>query len=210
VEDSSGSCFTIVEHAHPESCGPMQELLRRHGALKPAWAMSVEELKEDLRRRGADLDDDNSFLHDFLGHEDEELYDLFIEKYGERIPRIAPTDIWGGNLPPAYLLRKLLDKGLDPSRPNWIGRTFLHLAAEKGSVEVAELLLAEGADLEAIELEHGGTPLAAAARKGESGMVEFLLSKGADPGKPAGAPWATARAWAARGDDEAVRKLLEG
>ena len=208
--DSSGSCFTIVEHVHPRACGPMQELLRRHGAVKPAWDMSAAELKEELRRRGADLDDDNGFLHDFLGHDDEELYDLFIEKYGERVPRIAPTDIWGGNLPPVHLLRKLLDKGLDPNRPNWIGRTFLHLAAEKGSVEVAGLLLEEGADLEAVELEHGGTPLAAAARKGEAGMVEFLLERGADPAKPEGAPWATARAVAASGDDAAVRKLLEG
>ena len=111
-------------------------------------------------------------------------------------------------MPSPALLSKLLAAGLDPDRPNWIGRTFLHVAAEKGAVEAAAFLLEAGADLEAVELEHGGTPLAAAARAGEAEMVAFLLERGADADAPAGSPWATARARAREGDSPRVRELL--
>ena len=114
----------------------------------------------------------------------------------------------GGELPTLELLAKLLDHGLDPNRPNWIGRTFLHVAAEKGSIEVAEALLEAGADFEVLELEHGGTPLATAAREGQVEMVGFLLKKGADPATPPESPWATANAWAKRKQDENILSLL--
>jgi ankyrin repeat protein len=111
--------------------------------------------------------------------------------------------------PSLALLERLLDRGLDVNRPNWIGRTFLHVAAEKGTPQIAAALLEAGADLEAVELEHGGTPLAAAARSGRAEMVGFLLERGADADAPEQSPWATARAWAARSDDAEMRRLLE-
>ena len=44
--------------------------------------------------------------------------------------RYKPIDFdGGGELPSPELLARLLDHGLDVSRPNWIGRTFLHVAA---------------------------------------------------------------------------------
>ena len=42
--DSSGNPITIVEAKHPKDCTAMQELLRRHGAIIPAWALDDQEL----------------------------------------------------------------------------------------------------------------------------------------------------------------------
>ena len=83
--------------------------------------------------------------------------------------------MWGGEFPTLELLAKLLDLGLDPNRPNWIGRTFLHVAAEKGSIEVAEALLEAGADLGA----GAGAWRHPAGRRGSR-------RSGADGGIPAG------------------------
>ena len=137
-------------------------------------------------------------LNGVFNSENPQLHSLFFERHSGLVPTLVPGNIWGGDLPTSELLDKLLDSGLDPNRPNWIGRTFLHAAAEKGSIPVTEALLEAGADMEAVELEYGGTPLAAAARNGHVDMVDFLLQKGADPDNPRESPWATARTWAER------------
>jgi ankyrin repeat protein len=62
-----------------------------------------------------------------------------------------------------------------------MGKTPLHLAAENDHKDVAEFLLANGADINAKDSNGGFTPLDLAlsgARYKE--MVEFLLAKGAD------------------------------
>jgi ankyrin repeat protein len=56
------------------------------------------------------------------------------------------------------------------------GITPLHYAASK---EIAELLIAKGADLNAKD-NNGWTPLHEAARKGHKEVVELLIAKGAD------------------------------
>ncbi|MCY3665767.1 MAG: ankyrin repeat domain-containing protein [Gemmatimonadetes bacterium] len=64
--------------------------------------------------------------------------------------------------------------------------------------------------MEAVELEYGGTPLAAAARKGQVEMVRFLLEQGADPATPAESPWAQPLYWAEKeGQGEVVALLKE-
>ncbi len=204
--DSSGDCWFIAEWCHPEECGPMQGLLRSRGAT-PTPPDSPEEMKQALLS-GYSAAGDWFFMTSLLNSKDADLHDLFLERWGHAVADLVPGDVWGGEVPSPALLEKLLEAGLDPNRPNWIGRTFLHVAAGKGAVEAAAALLAAGADLEAVELEHGGTPLAAAARAGEAEMVAFLLEKGADADAPAGSPWATARARAREGDSDRVRELL--
>lgn len=56
----------------------------------------------------------------------------------------------------------------------------LHLAAQLGDTESAELLLSRGADLEAVCRSVGSTPLKYAVFFAHIPMVRFLLSKGAD------------------------------
>jgi hypothetical protein len=59
-----------------------------------------------------------------------------------------------------------------------MGMTPLHLAAWRGKKDVAELLLAKGSDVNA--LDHGsGTPLFYAAMEGHTDVAELLLARGA-------------------------------
>ena len=59
------------------------------------------------------------------------------------------------------------------------GNTPLHLAAYKGYMEVAELLIAEGADVNCRN-KHGDTPIHYAAKGGQKNIIEFFLSKEVD------------------------------
>jgi ankyrin repeat protein len=61
-----------------------------------------------------------------------------------------------------------------------LGITTLHIAATKGYVELAEVLLSHGADVNAAGNSRGSTvtPLAVALRAKQDRMVEFLKSRG--------------------------------
>ena len=188
--DSSGTCLTIVEHNHGEQAGPMQALLREHGAVIPSYAMDDAELERVLRE-GEQGVSDPQLLHEVMGRDNPGLIGLFLETVPNAAELLQLTDIWGGNYPSdPDTIRALAGRGLDLDRPNWIGRTFLHGCAEKGDVAAARVFLEAGADIDAVELEHGGTPLAAAARAGQAEMARFLLEQGADPAAPAESPWA--------------------
>jgi len=74
----------------------------------------------------------------------------------------------------------LAKKGLKVNaKESTFGMTALHVAASKGHIEIVELLLANGSDIEAKE-ETGRTPLHAAAFRGHAVVVEALLAKGAN------------------------------
>lgn len=68
----------------------------------------------------------------------------------------------------------------------------------------ARILVQNGADIEAVELEHGGTPLAEAVREDQPDMVRFLLQQGANPDAPEGSAWSTARAIARQKGNEEI------
>jgi len=103
-----------------------------------------------------------------------------------------------------------LDKGVDV---NEVDRSFynltpLHWAISKG---VAELLIAEGADVNAITLE-GSTPLHFAAWNGYKEIAETLIDNGADlnviNNELAGTPFITALDWAIQQGRTATADLL--
>ena len=60
------------------------------------------------------------------------------------------------------------------------GTEALHSAALGGCYEIVELLLREGADVNAIQKVGGGTPLHLAALGGNFKVVELLIARGAD------------------------------
>jgi ankyrin repeat protein len=74
----------------------------------------------------------------------------------------------------------LIAKGAAVNRPGW---TPLHYAAASGADDIARLLLAHGARIDAQSPPASGkyTPLMMAAREGHSDSALFLLAQGADP-----------------------------
>ena len=208
--DSSGSCLTIVEFNHGKKGRQMQTLLREHGAVTPPYAMDDAALERAMREGDAVVAH-SQFLHELMGRDNPALIGVFLEITPDVGDLFQLTDIWGGNYPSdPDTIRTLADHGLSLHRANWIGRTFLHGCAEKGDVAAARVFLELGADIEAVELEYGGTPLAAAARKGQAEMVRFLLEQGADPAAPAESRWAQPLYWAEKKGHGEVAALLKG
>jgi ankyrin repeat protein len=74
----------------------------------------------------------------------------------------------------------LIAKGAAVNRPGW---TPLHYAAASGDDDIARLLLAHGARIDAQSPPASGkfTPLMMAAREGHRDCALFLLGQGADP-----------------------------
>ena len=60
-----------------------------------------------------------------------------------------------------------------------VGSTLVHEATRNDHKDVAELLIAKGADVNAMDA-NGQTPLHAAVTFGWKDMVELLIAKGAD------------------------------
>jgi ankyrin repeat protein len=202
--DSSECCLTIGAVYHGDRAKPLQQLLRRHGAYTPPYHMSVQAMKRAMRE-GHEVVRHEEFLGNVLGKRNAELLDLYLDSDP------AVVDRWPGGYPrSAALVRKLLARGLDPNRPDWLGRTFLHACAENGDRTIAGLFLDAGADINARGLEFHETPLAAAVRyepwckeadrsklpERRRRMVEFMLKRGAATNLPGDEPWATPLAWA--------------
>jgi ankyrin repeat protein len=101
----------------------------------------------------------------------------------------------------------LLEHGMDPDHMNWHRFTLLHHMAAEGELAKARLLIAHGANIDAIDDEYRSTPLGVAARRGQVALVKLLLDSGADP-KAAGASWASPLAWAERKGHTAVAEML--
>jgi len=77
-------------------------------------------------------------------------------------------------------LQSLISAGADvKARTKW-DETPLHIAADRGNVEIAKVLLEHGADINVRNNKRGDTPLHRAVAKGNVEMVKFLLKQGAD------------------------------
>lgn len=79
------------------------------------------------------------------------------------------------------ILAALIAAGADVRTPGIHGWTPLHMAAARGHVEKARLLIAAGADInQRTEIDGGNTPLMEAASMGQPETVRLLLDHGAD------------------------------
>lgn len=78
------------------------------------------------------------------------------------------------------LVRMLLRHGANPSLGSNDQQTPLIIAAHHGYVEIVQLLIAAGANVNASEARYGFTALSSAAKEGHGYIVGILLAAGAD------------------------------
>ncbi len=103
---------------------------------------------------------------------------------------------------------QLLAEGADVNEAQPDGMTALHWAALRNDGEIADLLLARGADPGAVTRLGSYTPLHVAAEAGAHAVVNRLLEAGVDPGQETGTGAAAIHLAAQAGDAETVRLLL--
>ena len=108
-------------------------------------------------------------------------------------------------------VRSLLAEGADPNVAQGDGLTALHLAAQAGNLEIAELLLAGGAKVEAQTRIGGYTPLHLASQGAHGAVVSVLLAAGGNAGAVTTTTGVTPLHLAAKAMDgeDAVKALLE-
>ncbi len=106
-------------------------------------------------------------------------------------------------------VRSLLEEGADPNAAQGDGLSALHLAAQKGNLEVAKLLIDARANIEAETRIGAYTPLHLASGGGHAPVVGALLEAGANARAASSTTNATALHLAAKAlNGESVIKLL--
>ncbi len=110
--DSCGCCLTTVGLHHPEASRPMEQLLRKHGANTPPYAMSVKEMKQALRA-GHEVVRHEEFLGNVMRKNSPGLLDLYLEK-DPSVPYRMHLHAGIAYPRSPALVRKLLAHGLDP------------------------------------------------------------------------------------------------
>lgn len=190
---------------------PMIDLLCAHGAARSlplvAYAGDVVTGAAMLAANPALADDPVALAN--AAAEGHEPFVRLMLRYQPDLParmRLAP---WAVGAATRELNELLFQRGMDPSRADWLRVTPLHWLAGKGDIERAAIFIDHGADLHARDEELSSTPLGYAAKFGRTGMVELLLSRGALTNLPDDPPWATPLAWATRRGHGEVVDLLQ-
>jgi ankyrin repeat protein len=199
--ESSGNCISMAKFVGAPR--DIQDLIASYGGVIGADMADVETLAAMLHANP------NLSVSERL--DDPQIMQLILRYQPDLLTRRPdPTPWWSLATPKTpEFARWLMQRGLDPNRPNWLGITLLHRCAAKGDIANAEVCLEFGADLNVTETDSSSTPLACAARTGKREMVEWLLAKGADPKTPADEPWAWPLEWAKRrGHGEIVNLLI--
>ena len=210
--DSSNSCLGIAVAWAGDAAATIERLLRDHGATNPVWSMTPNDLSEAIAT-GASVTQAPDFAEEVIARNDLPLTDLLLEAdpavtrrlHGGSLRRGDPTV----SVTSRRVLERLIEAGFDPNRPDWQGRTALHHYAGRGDIPNARLMLEHGADIDALDDQYHGTPLAWAARKGHEDMVRFLLSDGANSALPRDLPPATPRARARAAGHEGIVSILD-
>ncbi len=111
---------------------------------------------------------------------------------------------------PSTALKLLLDSGAEVNSRDELGLTPLHLAAFRGRVRVAALLIQKGAAVNVASAGGGLTPLHCAASAGYDRLVVLLLKKGGRVDSRDVNGWTPLHGAAYEGQDRVVAVLLAG
>ena len=211
--DSSNSCLGIAVAWVGDEATTIERLLRDHGATTPVWSMTPDDLREAIATRSP-VTRTPDFAEEVIARNDPALTDLLLESDPGVAQRLHGGSLRRGDpnvsVTSPAVLKRLLDAGFNPNRPDWLGRTALHHYARRGDVPNARLMLEHGADIDAIDDQYHGTPLAWAAREAHEDMVGFLLEQGADPELPSELPPAMPLARARLAGNSRIAAILEG
>ncbi|XP_065835760.1 putative ankyrin repeat protein RF_0381 [Oscarella lobularis] len=102
---------------------------------------------------------------------------IFAKRKARRGDGALALASWNGNV---ELVSKLIQLGLDVNESQVFGRTSLHWAAQFGHLEVAEILISNGANIEAKD-ERGNTPVLCSAMSSNVDLfITFMVSTGCD------------------------------
>lgn len=202
--ESSGNCLSMAKWT-----GAPQEIVNLIASYGGTLTVDLVchdgnlEMLAQMLRANPQLPVGESFDHP-------QMMELVLRYQPDLLKRTPDPTAWWSLATPKTpeFARWLMEHGLDPNRPNWLGITLLHRCAAKGDIEVAAVCLEFGADINAVETEWSSTPLGWAAREGKKEMVEWLLKKGADPQLPEDEPWARPCEWAKRRGHPEIQKLF--
>jgi ankyrin repeat protein len=106
-------------------------------------------------------------------------------------------------------VRALLKDGVDVNSTQADGMTALHWAAQKGDVDLANVLLYASANIRATTRIGGYTPLLIASKNGDAAMIRTLVEHGADPNNATTNGTSALMLAAAAGKADAVELLLD-
>ena len=108
------------------------------------------------------------------------------------------------------MVRSLLQQGSDVNAAQGDGMTALHWAAERGTVDLAQMLIYAGGSVDAVTRIGAYTPLHLASKAGNAGMIRALIDAGSDPAQGTASAEATPLHFAAAsGNAEAISALLD-
>nr|QCT84044.1 potassium channel SKOR [Thinopyrum elongatum] len=77
-----------------------------------------------------------------------------------------------------FRLKGLISAGADPSKPDYDGRTALHVAALRGYEDIIRFLIQRGANVNSID-KFGNSPLLQAVKSGHDRIISVLVARGA-------------------------------
>jgi ankyrin repeat protein len=209
--ESSGDCLFMARYV--EAPQEIIDLVASHATNRSTDILAYE-ADAGLLRSMLEADP-NANLEPYLGRlisEDKRDQLEMILRYQPDVLRAVREDgaAWwdSASFRSPEQARWLFRQGLDPGLRNWLGITRLHRCAEKGEIDIAAVVLAAGAEINAVETQWGSTPLGWAARLGKTEMVEWLIAQGADVAAPANAAWARPVEWARKRGFGEIEKIL--
>jgi ankyrin repeat protein len=150
------SGMPLIKHAVLAGREDVADLLVRHGATRP------------------ELSDEEKFLAAVAGGDFAAMrkpvltHPEFLRQHKAMFTAIR--------LHRADVAEALLDLGMSPDVGEDKNFRALHYAAHCGAAEIAQLLIARGAEVDPFELRHGGTPLTHAVYHAQTDMVALLAS----------------------------------